>query len=49
VVLSLTVTNRAALRSWVLGFLDHAEILGPPAVREAMTTWLVGLAAEVPA
>jgi len=49
VVLSLTVTNRAALRSWVIGFLDHAEIVGPPAVREAMTTWLVGLAAEVPA
>jgi predicted DNA-binding transcriptional regulator YafY len=47
VVLTLTVTNRAALRSWVLGFLDHAEILGPPAVRQDMVTWLSGLAAEV--
>ena len=24
------VTNRAAFRSFVLGFLDHAEVLGPP-------------------
>ena len=49
VVLTLTVTNRAALRSWVLGFLDHAEILGPADLRHAMITWVTGLAAEVPA
>jgi len=49
VVLTLTVTNRAALRSWVLGFLDHAEILDPPALRLAMIAWLAGLAEEVPA
>jgi len=49
VVLSLTVTNRAALRSWVLGFLDHAEVLGPPAVRQAMLAWLGGFAAGLPA
>jgi hypothetical protein len=24
----------------VLGFLDHAEILGPPEEREAMAAWL---------
>ena len=29
----LTVTNRAAFRVFVLGFLDHAEVLGPPDVR----------------
>jgi predicted DNA-binding transcriptional regulator YafY len=40
VVLTLRTTNRAALRSWVLGFLDHAEILGPPEERQAMAAWL---------
>lgn len=38
--LTLRVTNRAALRSWVLGFLDHAEIVAPPAEREALVEWL---------
>ncbi|HEY2428154.1 MAG TPA: WYL domain-containing protein [Acidimicrobiales bacterium] len=42
--LTLRVTNRGALRSWVLGFLDHAEVLGPPAEREAMRAWLSALA-----
>jgi predicted DNA-binding transcriptional regulator YafY len=40
VVLTLRTTNRAALRSWVLGFLDHAEIDGPPEERAAMEAWL---------
>jgi len=40
VVLTLRVTNRAALRSWVLGFLDHAEILDPPSERAALVSWL---------
>jgi proteasome accessory factor B len=40
VVLTLRTTNRGALRSWVLGFLDHAEILDPPEEREAMAVWL---------
>ena len=31
VVFEVAVTNMAAFRSFVLGFLDHAEILGPPA------------------
>jgi len=39
-VLRLRVTNRAALRSWVLGFLDHAEVLAPPAERRAFVAWL---------
>ena len=29
VVLAVSVTNRPAFRSFVLGFLDHAEVLGP--------------------
>jgi len=40
VVLTLRTTNRAALRAWVLGFLDHAEIEGPPEERAAMEAWL---------
>ena len=40
VVLELRVTNRAALRSFVLGFLDHAEILGPSSERQALVAWL---------
>jgi proteasome accessory factor B len=44
VVLTLRATNRAALRSWVLGFLDHAEILAPPSERQAMVAWLSGFA-----
>lgn len=43
VVLSLRVTNRSALRSWVLGFLDHAEVLDPPSEREALAAWLRGI------
>lgn len=40
VVLRLEVTLPEALRSWVLGLLDHAEVLGPPAARQAMVEWL---------
>ncbi len=41
---AVPVTNRAAFRSLVLGFLDHAEIIGPPAFRDDMVTWLAGIA-----
>ena len=40
VVLVVPVTNRPAFRSFVLGFLDHAEILGPPDLRSEMVEWL---------
>jgi predicted DNA-binding transcriptional regulator YafY len=47
VVLRLRVTNRAALRSFVLGWLDHAEILGPPSERLALVDWVRrGMAVE---
>ena len=48
VVIKLTVTNAGALRSFVLGFLDHAEVLGPPALRRDMVDWLAGLAEVQP-
>ncbi|MGI9023119.1 MAG: helix-turn-helix transcriptional regulator [Acidimicrobiales bacterium] len=43
VVLALRVTNRDAFRSFVLGFLDHAEILGPEELRAEMVAWLEAL------
>ena len=32
--------NVPAFRSWVLGLLDRAEVLGPPDVRAAVVSWL---------
>jgi predicted DNA-binding transcriptional regulator YafY len=40
VVLGVTVTNRSAFRSFVLGFLDHAEVLDPPELRRDLIDWL---------
>ena len=40
VVLSLAVSNREAFRSFVLGFLDHAEVLHPPELRRDLVHWL---------
>jgi proteasome accessory factor B len=40
VVLGVTVTNRSAFRSFVLGFLDHAEVLDPPELRADLIAWL---------
>lgn len=39
----LTVSNRDAFRSFVLGFLDHAEVLSPPELRADMVSWLTEL------
>jgi proteasome accessory factor B len=44
VELRVPVTNLAAFRSFVLTFLDHAEVLGPAELRDAVTTWLQDLA-----
>ena len=51
VVLCLRVAGFPSLRSWILGLLDHAEILEPPAFRSELTTWLSQIvgAAEAPA
>jgi proteasome accessory factor B len=35
--------NVPAFRSWVLGLLDHAEVLGPPEVRAHVVEWLTGM------
>jgi len=43
VILRLAVSNRDALRSFVLGFLEHAEVVGPPELRADMIAWLDAL------
>ncbi|MEX2292491.1 MAG: WYL domain-containing protein [Acidimicrobiales bacterium] len=40
VVVELPVTNRSALRSFVLSFLEHAEILEPQELRDDLVRWL---------
>ncbi|HZQ77147.1 MAG TPA: WYL domain-containing protein [Acidimicrobiia bacterium] len=44
VVVRMAVTNRDAFRSYVLGLLDHAEVLGPAELRADMVAWLSTLA-----
>jgi proteasome accessory factor B len=44
VVVRMAVTNREAFRSFVLGLLDHAEVLGPAELRSDMVAWLSALA-----
>ena len=40
VVLELAVTNLDGFRSFVLGFLEHAEVLGPEEARADIIRWL---------
>jgi len=40
VVLALPVSNPLAFRSFVLTFLEHAEVLSPPDLRDDLLTWL---------
>jgi proteasome accessory factor B len=43
VVAEMAVRNEEAFRSFVLSFLDHAEILEPVELRDAMIHWLEAL------
>lgn len=45
VVLALAVSNRPAFRSWLLGMLDHALVLGPEDLRAEIRAWLEQIAA----
>lgn len=45
VVVRLEVTNEDAFRSWVLGLLEHAVVVGPEPLRHGMVAWLESLAA----
>lgn len=44
IVVRVPCANLGAFRSWVLGFLDDAEVLGPAAVRADLIGWLEGMA-----
>lgn len=44
VVVGLEVTNQEAFRSWLLGLLDHAVVLGPPSLRGQVAAWLEAVA-----
>ncbi|MGI9623614.1 MAG: helix-turn-helix transcriptional regulator [Acidimicrobiales bacterium] len=44
IVIEIAVTNEQAFISFVLSFLDHAEILEPVELRESMTSWLATVA-----
>lgn len=44
VVVAVPCANLGAFRSWVLGFVDRAEVLGPPEVRAHMIVWLEAMA-----
>jgi proteasome accessory factor B len=46
VVVEMEVTNREAFRSLILGFLERAEVLEPPELREDIVAWLKELAGE---
>ncbi|MGN6692677.1 MAG: helix-turn-helix transcriptional regulator [Aquihabitans sp.] len=39
-VVELTVTNRDGFRSWLLTFLDRAEVLEPQGLRDDLVAWL---------
>ncbi len=39
-LIRLRVTNRGAFRAWVLSMLDHAEVVGPPELRDEIVGWL---------
>jgi predicted DNA-binding transcriptional regulator YafY len=44
IVVTVPTANPVAFRSWVLGMLEHAEVLAPPAVRDDVVAWLEAVA-----
>ncbi|MGD9703524.1 MAG: helix-turn-helix transcriptional regulator [Acidimicrobiia bacterium] len=47
IVVTVPWVNELSFRAWVLGFLEHAEVLGPPAARALVVDWLRTLADDV--
>jgi proteasome accessory factor B len=43
-VVALVVSNREGFRSWLMSFLDRAEVLGPPDLRADVVGWLIDIA-----
>jgi proteasome accessory factor B len=48
IVLRMAVTSIDGFRSFVLGFLDHAEVLEPAEVRDDLIAWLEAIAEGAP-
>jgi proteasome accessory factor B len=46
VVVELEVAHRDGFRSFVLSFLDHAEVLSPPELRDETIAWLTQITGE---
>ena len=44
IVAEVVVTNRDGFRSWVLSYLDRAEVLGPSELRAEVVDWLEAVA-----
>lgn len=40
VVVEVPCTNLGSFRHWLFGWMEHAEVLGPPEVRAHITGWL---------
>jgi len=47
-VVEMSVADRSALRSYVLGFLEHAEVLEPPDLRAEIVSWLEDIVSRRP-
>ena len=45
-VVAISVSNRAGFRSWLVSFLDRAEVLAPPDLRAEVVAWLEALATD---
>src|SRR4051794_5989052 len=43
-IVEMPVTNGAAFRTFVLGYLEHAEVLEPPDIRADIVAWLESVA-----
>ncbi|MEX2627215.1 MAG: WYL domain-containing protein [Ilumatobacteraceae bacterium] len=46
VEVAVACANLDAFRSWVLGLMEHARVVSPPAVRDHVRSWLVATAGE---
>ena len=44
IVVTVPWANELSFRAWVLGFLEHAEVLSPPEARALIVDWLTRLA-----
>ncbi len=42
----VAASNIDAFRSWVIGLLDHAVVIDPPEVRDAIIDWLTAVAGQ---